>query len=189
MSPMIISALMGLLGGGASGMQSQARGGNFFTGQKPSYDQVPVMNPQQMEQIQQILGGLQGPTGSGMDYLQGILSDDPQSYADFEAPYKQQFEQETVPMIAERFAGLNAGSSSALNQTLGQAGSDLSTTLAGLRANLKGGAMSQLQGLLGMGMQPTHQTMYNPGYGGALGALGGSLGAGAGSAFSRLFGG
>lgn len=189
MDPMTIAALMSLLGAGASGAQSAMHGGSFLGGDPGGFSQHSTMTPEQMQQINQLLGGLQGPTGAGLDYIQGILSDDPGAFADFEAPFKQQFEQETVPMIAERFAGLNAGSSSAMNQTLGQAGSDLSTQLAGLRANLKQGALSQLQGLMGQGLQPTFQTAYQPGTPGFLGSLGSSASQAGGSAFARLFGG
>jgi len=189
MDPMTIAALLSLLGAGASGAQSAAHGGNFFTGDPGGFSQQDLLNPQQKEVMSKLLSGLGAPTGAGLDYLQGILSDDPGAFEAFEAPFKQQFEQETIPMIAERFAGLGAGSSSAMNQTLGQAGSDLSTQLAGLRANLKQGALSQLGGLLGQGMQPTFQTSYQPGTPGFLGTLGTGLSSAGGSAFSRLFGG
>jgi len=189
MDPITIAALLSLVGAGASGAQSAAHGGNFLTGDPGGFSQQDLMNPQQQQLMSQLLGGLGAPTASSLEYIQKILSDDPEAFADFEAPFKQQFEQETVPMIAERFAGLNAGSSSAMNQTLGEAGSNLSTQLAGLRANLKGGAMQQLQGLMGQGLQPTFQTSYQQGTPGFLGALGSGLSSAGGSAFARLFGG
>lgn len=79
---------------------------------------------------------------AGSDWLMKLLSGDTSV---FDAPLMQQFQQHTVPQIAERFGGMGAGSSSGLNQTLAQAGQDLTTQIAGVRANL----MNQLlpQGL------------------------------------------
>lgn len=189
--PLPLAALAGLLMGGgalASGMKSKAQGGNFFTGKQPSYDQQSVMDPQQQELMSQILGGLSKPTGSGMDLIQSLLSGEEGAFEAFEAPYKQQFEQETLPAIAERFAGMGAQSSSAFNQTLGQAGKELSTNLASLRGGLQNNALTQLQGLLGQAFQPTQQTTYDPGYGGALGGLGNMFSSLGSSGFARLFG-
>lgn len=73
---------------------------------------------------------------SGVQYLQNILGQDPETMKQFEAPIMRQFNEQIVPQLSERFAGLGAGSSSAFNQTMGQAGADLSERLAALRSNL-----------------------------------------------------
>jgi len=54
----------------------------------------------------------------------------------FEQPLMNQFNQQIIPQIAERFGGIGAGSSSGLNQTLAQAGSTLSQKIAALRGGL-----------------------------------------------------
>lgn len=107
-------------------------------------------SPQQRDYSNSQLQGAQGQQGNILSYLNSILSDDPQAMAQFENPAIQNFQRKTLPGIAERFAGMNAGSSSALNQTLGEAGNDLQMNLAQHRANLK---QQALQHLLGMGQQ------------------------------------
>lgn len=83
--------------------------------------------------------------GSGSDFLMQLLSNDPEAFAKFEQPFKNQFEQETVPMLANRFAGMGTGAgamnSSGFQQTLAQEGGNLSSQLAALRGGL------QMQGL------------------------------------------
>jgi hypothetical protein len=83
----------------------------------------------------------------GSQYLSGLLSGDPSSYQDQFAPEIRQFNEETAPGIAERFAGLGTGAgasnSSALSQSLSQAGAMLSERLAAMRANQQLGASQQ----------------------------------------------
>lgn len=78
--------------------------------------------------------------GAGSDYLQSILSQDPQAMKNFERPFMENFEQNIAPGIAERFAGMGTGggasSSSALNNSLAQAGRGLQSDIAAMRSNL-----------------------------------------------------
>lgn len=74
---------------------------------------------------------------AGSDWLMKILSGDTSV---FEQPLMTQFNEQIVPQIAERFAGLGAGSSSGLNQTLAHAGSTLQENIAKLRADLMNNA-------------------------------------------------
>ena len=73
----------------------------------------PNMSPQQQRMFS---GAIQNPIensplyGSGSNYLQQLLSNDPQAFQAFEAPYMQNFQQNIVPGIAERFAGAGTGS-------------------------------------------------------------------------------
>ncbi len=122
---------------------------DWLFGHSPEMQQANKFTNQQQGYQQNMLQGLGQPTGSGLEYLQQILSGDDSAFADFEAPFKQQFDQETVPGIAERFAGMGSGgaqSSSAFQQTMGRAGTELSTQLAGLRAGLKGQAYNSYKG-------------------------------------------
>jgi len=186
MDPMTIMGLVGLLGGlggAASGAASKGQGGSFWTGSKGGYDQVSRMTPQQQQMFGDMLQGLGGAQGSGMEWINDILSGDPEAFNKFEAPMKRQFEQETVPGIAERFAGLGshgAQSSSAMQQTMGQAGRELTENLAALRGNLQQNALSQLQGLMGQAYQPTFESTYRQPTGGFLGGLGQGLAGGSG---------
>ena len=126
------------------------------------YRQLSTMSGGQSQLLKQLLGALQGQSSNiqqsplfqqGSSYLQNLLSGSPQSTAAFEAPYMRQFNEQTIPALAERFSGLGSGaqSSSAFNQALGAAGAGLSENLASLRAQLQ---MSGLGQALGYAQQP-----------------------------------
>lgn len=125
----------------------------------------------------------------GGDYLKNLFSGD---FSAFEQPLMEQFEEQIVPGIAERFAGVGAGSSSGLNQALAQAAKGLSSQLGAQRAGLMQSTLGQALGYAGapyqqmgtaLGMSPFTQ-YYKPGSegllggalrGGAAGFLGGGL--------------
>jgi hypothetical protein len=184
-------------------------------GSKDKQSQVPTLNPQQQQTLQALLsqlGMLSGQGGSysgAQNYLSQILGGGQEAFGQFEAPYRQQFEQQTLPGIAERFAGMNAMggglSSSGFGQALGGAGAQLQAQLAGLHGNLRqnaaGQAMGQYNNLAGLGLGTrAFENTYQPGSGGlfgeALSGLGGGFGLGLGGssahgllgAFKKLFG-
>lgn len=90
-------------------------------------------------------------------------------------PTMRQFDRQIVPGIQQQYANLGAGRSSALNQALAQASTDLSTNLGSLRQDFlqrqqqqqigaagQAGALSamplqQLLGLLGPALQQSNQ--------------------------------
>lgn len=121
---------------------------DFLTG---SESKMKPFNKQSIQSLIDLLqgGGLQGNSlfGTGSSFLQNLLSGNPEAFKNFEAPYLQQFNEQIVPGIAERFAGAGtgsgAGSSSALFNSLAQAGRSLSTDLAGLRSGLQMQALPQ----------------------------------------------
>jgi hypothetical protein len=177
--------------------------------------QKNVLN-QLMQQLSQMFRGggadiQQNPLyQSGASYLQNLLSGSPESTSAFEAPYLRQFNEQIVPGLAERFAGMGAGaqSSSAFRNALGSASSGLQENLAALRAGLQGQASDQalqyaqqpfanLSGLAGLGLgtqtkafMPKQQSFWQQlltsgagGVGQGVGSLGGMWG------LSKLFGG
>jgi len=151
----------------------------------------PTMSPQQQALFSQLLSGLGGPLGSGLENLQQILSGSPEAFKAFEAPMMRQFNEQIIPGIAERFSGAGAGaqSSSAFQNALGQAGTGLSERLASMKAGLQQNALGQLSSLLGMGTQtPTFQWQQMPGSEGALSSMFGGIGSGFGSGLGGLFG-
>lgn len=172
--------------------------GKFLFGEKSK--QVPIYNQGQQQLLDRITSAPGTETNpaykSGMDYLQRILSNDPATMEAFEAPYRQQFEQQVIPGIAERFAGMGAGgqSSSAFRNQLGQAGGDYTTGLAALRAQLQQNALPQAlnyarapmqdlatQGQAGLSQSPFQYQQGSPGFvAPILGAIGSSLGGGVG---------
>src|SRR5208282_2956419 len=162
-------------------------------GKKDKFKQVSNLMPNQQQALNQLLGqlgGLSGPGGSyggAQDYLSQILGNSPEAFSQFEAPYRQEFEQKTIPGLAERFAGLNAMggglSSSGFGQALGSAGAQLQSQLAGLHGALRQGASGQALGQynqlanLGLGTRG-FENVYQPGNSGLLGGIAGGLGNG-----------
>lgn len=152
---------------------------DFLFGTKAKTEKLPTMNEGQMGLLQQLLDGLGVPTGQGLDYLSSILSNEPGAFDAFEAPFKTQFEQQTVPGIAEQFSALGAGSqgSSAFGQALGQAGANLQENLSAQRAQLRNQALGQLGQLLNQGLgQKTFGYQQTPAQGGFLQGLAPGIG-------------
>jgi hypothetical protein len=124
------------------------------------YSSFSVQNSGQKNLLQQHLGGLQGQSGNiqqnplfqgGSNFLQDLFSGDSQAAKNFEAPAMRQFNEQIIPHLTSLFGGAGAGSSSAFQQALGQAGAGLAENLQALRSGL------QLQGLpsaLGFAQQP-----------------------------------
>jgi hypothetical protein len=107
------------VGAGLGGANALFGGGGLF-GKKP-----------QMRQLSQYSPGAQ----QGMDWLvqQGRQNAD---WSPIEQRARQQFQQNTIPSIAERFTSLGEGAqeSSAFGGELGGAASDLESQLASLRS-------------------------------------------------------
>lgn len=171
---------------------------DFLFGSGDKMNKVETMTPQQQQVLNQVLSQVMQMQGSGggqnqaMSYLQGLLDPNSEAYKNFEAPYMQQFQDQTLPMLAERFAGAGAQggalSSSGFGQALGAAGSQLGSNLAGLKSGLQQqsaqGLMGQYNNLLGQGLgaQPFgyQQQQGQPGVlpqalQGLLGGLGGGV--------------
>lgn len=148
MDPMIIAALVqaasSIIGGGQGGYEKVS---TKTRGQRKQQNTA-------LQQWQQLAEGAY-PNAIGL--LQSLLDPNSQTYKNFEAPYLQQFQQQTIPGIAEQFAGagaLGGGlSSSGFGQALGAAGANLQTSLAQMKENLR---MQAAQGILGQ---------YNQGFG------------------------
>jgi hypothetical protein len=121
----------------------------FLGGEESQFD------PEQLQVLQYLLGsglhGLQNPY-EGFDQIQNDA--------------QQQFQQQTVPGLAERFTSMGGRGSAALSSPafasqLGQAGAQLNTGIGALKAQYgqqnKQFAMGQLQ----QGLQP--KTQFKPG--------------------------
>lgn len=133
---------------------------DWLVGGKDKLKQVPNMSPEQEDFLRNLLemlgggGGLGQGFGESTDYLRQLLDPNSEAVAQFTKPYEQQFEQETIPMLAERFAGAGGGmggglSSSGFGQSLSAAGSGLQTQLAALKAGLGQQAAGQLMSMYG----------------------------------------
>jgi hypothetical protein len=127
--------------------------GNFLFGNPGGVEQYSTATPEQQNVLQllQQLGvqGLQNP------------------YAGF-APLAQQaqnnFYQQTVPSLAERFSsmGSNSLSSPAFASQLGQAGSGLQQELAAMQAGYGQQNLQQILQLLQLGLQPQSENVFRP---------------------------
>ncbi len=82
----------------------------------------------------------------GNDWLMSMFND-PEFFKSFEAPLQRQFQEETVPGLANRFASMGSGGSlgsTAFRNQLGREGSNLSTNIAALRGGMMQNAIPQL---------------------------------------------
>jgi hypothetical protein len=113
----------------------------------------------------------------GLDWLvnQGQQNAD---FGGIEDRYRKQFNEQTIPSLAERFTGMGSGAqeSSAFQSSLGRAGSDLESQLAALRSQY---GLQQMQ----TGLRPQYEVgmeAAKPGFlqGAFRGAMGGSGGPG-----------
>ncbi len=158
-------AALGLLAGSAA-----AGGLSSKFAKKPKFQQVNRFRPDQeaaqKQTLQMALSGLQDPSAG----FQPIANQ-----------ARQQFNTETVPSLAERFTAMGNGQrSSAFQGALGSAGADLESQLAALQAQYGMQNRSQLMQLLGLGLEPSFETAYQPGQPsflqGAFGGLSSGLG-------------
>lgn len=146
-------------------------------GKDPKMKKFETLSPQQKTALNQILQMLQGDVGQGFQganqYYQEMLNPSEESFNKFSQPYINEYEQQTIPGLAERFASFGGGmgggtSSSGFGQALGAAGSNLQAQLAALKAHLQQsaaqGLTQQYQNLAGIGIgTPSYGYTYQPG--------------------------
>lgn len=122
----------------------------FLFGSPDKLKKVPSGTKQQRQFHSDLLAkamGLgQGGYNQAQDYYSSLLQPGNEAYQRFSEPYMNQFEEQILPMIAERFAGMGALSSSGFGQALGGAGAGLQSQLAQLFAQLQAGAAQQQTG-------------------------------------------
>jgi len=152
------------LSAGAAGLG--ALGSLFGKSQKAQTTQLPILSPQQQAWQQQ----------AGQMAMQG-LQDPSQGFDPIAQRARSQFQTQTIPSLAERFTSFGQG---------GQRSSDFMGAAAGAGADLEEGLAAQgaqyglqnrglLQQLLGIGMQPGFDNIYQPGQMGGLQRFGQSL--------------
>jgi hypothetical protein len=157
-----------------------AKFSEWLFGSKDKIKQVPTMTGDQQQMWQEYFMNNRLEDSplyqSGANYLQGILGGDTEA---FEAPLMRQFNEQIIPGIAERYAGIGGLSSSGFQQSMGQAGSGLAELLAklrgelGLEASRQGASYAQLpytNALQGM-TQNAFQNVQIPGGNGLFGGL------------------
>jgi hypothetical protein len=114
-------------------------------------------------------------------YQNQLLQGGPEAFSNWARPYETQFQEQTLPGIAERYAGLtgpmgNPANSSGFAQAAGGAASQFQSNLAGIYAQLQQHAaqqaFSQHNALASLGLSTqAFQNTYQPGNVGAFGNI------------------
>jgi hypothetical protein len=162
-NPATITAIMSILGPALQALTGDKGGsGSTYSGQQ----QEGIGGIWDI--INKIKGGAgditQNPTyQGGNEWLQSLFND-PEFFKSFEAPLQRQFEEETVPNLANRFAGQGSGGSlgsTAFRNQLGREGSNLHSNIAALRGGMQQQGVNQS---LQYSQQPFNNLMslYNP---------------------------
>lgn len=149
----------------------------LFMGFEPKLKQLQNYTPQQQNVLNMINQMVQGGNEDALNWLQSLFSDEEGAFEDFERPAMEQFNEQIVPNILERFRGGGSKNSSGLQQTLGQAARGLSTNLSAQRAGLRQNAINALQNYsnIGLNKQTTpYQTSGSPGVLDYLGSFAGN---------------
>lgn len=173
----------------------------LFTGTPGKRQNVSTLRPEQESLYQQLQNagmnkGAGGAFGDSADYYRNLLSNDSADYNDFAAPQMRQFNEQTIPGLAEQFAGMGAGglSSSGFRNAAVGAGADLSERLGALRASLRQQGAQGLFNIGQQGLQSYSQNMQTeapteglfakaaPAFGTALGSFAGPFGSAFGGA-------
>jgi len=199
---------IGAIGGALGGLFSNKDKAN---GQKDQLKQFETLLPEQKAQLMQYLQQvqqMQQPGGNydlAQQYNKNMLSGDPQAYEKWAAPYQTQFNEQILPGIAERYAGMtgamgNPGQSSGFGQAVGGAATQYGSNLAGLYAQLQQqaaqSATNQYNQLgntglntqaFGYSYQPGNLGFLNQAMQGIFGGVGQAAGQKGASAFADLF--
>lgn len=140
-------------------------------GTPESFEQKSTLTPEQQSLFSQLLQAIQGQGAGGAfgqssDYYRNLLSDNSEDIQAFQQPEIRRFQQETIPGLAEQFAGFGSGSgllgSSGFRNAAATAGADLSERLAAMRAQLRQQAAGGLAQLGQQGFQPVTQNIHRP---------------------------
>jgi hypothetical protein len=171
-------------------------------GGKNDAKQGSTYSQNQQSLIDNIVNDLKSMKGGAQDitqnpqYQQGqewlsSLFNDPEFFQKFEAPLQRQFQEQTVPDLANRFASMGSGGSlgsTGFRNQLAREGSNLSTNIAALRGGMQQQGANQAlqyaqqpfqnyQQLAQLGLTPTNNTYQqaSAGFWGPLAAQGTGL--------------
>jgi hypothetical protein len=121
-----------------------------WNGTPEEFGKVKTGTPEQESYLKSLYdteGGKNDPLyQAGYQGIQSILNNDPESIKAFEAPYLENFEQNIVPGLLEKYGGMGTGrgsTGSGLQNSLAQAGRGLQKDLAASREALKETARGQ----------------------------------------------
>jgi len=138
---------------------------DFFLGKGAETKTQPIYNPQQEALLNKMLGGLQQQLPLVLQNLQNILGGDPETMEAFARPARREFEEETLPTIAQRFTstfGPGSQRSSGFTQAVARAGRKSAEDIASQRLGLQSQAAQQLMGLAGGALSPRQYQYQQP---------------------------
>lgn len=146
-----------------------AQGANALFGGSSGPEKLPTLSRQQKLQqrtMQKSLrpeGQLGSAYGGALDLLKQYINPESPMFKSLAAPHMRQFQEQTIPGLAEQFAGMGAMggglSSSGFGQSLGAAGAGLQERLAALQAQIQ---QQAVQGILGQYNQQAGLTQGTP---------------------------
>lgn len=143
---------------------------NFLMGTPDRFERINKYSPEQSGALNQLLSmGLSG------------LQQNQPSFAPIEANARKQYQEDTIPSLAQRFTSMGAQNSSGFGDALARSGEHLESSLGALRGQFDMQNRSQLMQLLGMGMAPQDEIGYFAGRPGFLGQAGAGIAQGLGS--------
>jgi hypothetical protein len=153
---------------------------DFLFGSPEKHKRKSTLLPEQEALLDQLTNagqnrGAGGAFGESSDYFRDILANNPEMLQEFYAPEMRRFNEQTIPGLAEQFAGMGSGalSSSGFRNAAVNAGTDLQERLGAIRANLRQGASQGLMNVGQMGLGNYSQdVMTQPGSQGLLSNLG-----------------
>lgn len=167
-----------------------------FFGKPERIDYVSNLTPGQQGISNQLIQAMQSPGagggyGTAADYYRSLFSDDSSTLNQMVAPEMRRFNEQTIPDLAEQFAGMGSGglSSSGFQNASVNAGTDLAERIAAIRAGLREQGAAGLAGLGSQAMQPTMTPIHRPATEGFGGGLLNSAATGLGTAFAGPLGG
>lgn len=195
MDPSMMMLLATLAGGALSGLggKNEKQGSTYSKGQLGGIDNI--------------LNMLKGQNGNmdvtqnqnyqnGQDWLQSMFSD-PDFFNKFEAPLQRQYQEQTIPDLANRFGSMGSGGalgSTAFRNQAMREGSNLSSNIAALRGGMQQQGVNQsaqyaqqpfsnILALYNQALQPTQNT-----YQGATPGFAGNIFSGLTSGLSQGYG-
>lgn len=137
--------------------------------------QLPLYGNQQQAGVESLLSQLRGMGLEG-------LKNPTQGFGSYEQAARRGFENQTIPLLAERFASIGGTDSSGYRNSLTGAGTNFELGLNQQREQFGQNNIGNLLNMLQMGLRPSTENIYTP-PGKSFGSnLAGGLGTGAGLA-------
>lgn len=121
-------------------------GGSYTGPSGYDFEAIPNMTPEMIQFFNKMLGGVQGGSLQGIDYLSQLASGTPEAFEKAEAPAYRAFDQQ-LGNIGSRFSSFGGQGSSAFQNATAGAASEFSENLGANRMKIQQDAINKLLGL------------------------------------------